>query len=128
MVMSYFQRTIPDWKIESFYTTGRQNKIDHFSVDGFSSDFNTVLEAMGCFYQFGPCQELRPSLTEEDIERCSRKRELDQLRLDYIQEKNFIVIEMWNVSAGDFTRQPLVLNYICERISLTDDHLEDTNS
>ena len=28
MVMSYFQRTRPDCKIESFYTTGRQKKID----------------------------------------------------------------------------------------------------
>ena len=35
MVMSYFQRTRPDCKIESFYTTGRQKKIDRFSVDGF---------------------------------------------------------------------------------------------
>ena len=35
MVMSYFQRTRPDSKNESFYTTGRQKKIDRFSVDGF---------------------------------------------------------------------------------------------
>ena len=54
MVMSYFQRTRPDCKIESFYTTGRQKKIDRFSVDGFGSHCNTVFEAMGCFYHFVP--------------------------------------------------------------------------
>ena len=95
MVMSYFQRTRPDCKIESFYTTGRQKKSDRFSVDGFCSHCNPVFEAMGCFYHFCPCQELRPSLTEEDVKRGSRRRELDELRRSYIQEKGFTVIEMW---------------------------------
>ena len=92
MVMSYFQRTRPDCKIKSFYTTGRQKKIDPFSVDGFFSHCNTVFEAMGCFYHFCPCQELRPSHTEEDVK---RRRKLDELRRSYIQEKGFTVIEMW---------------------------------
>ena len=93
--MSYFQRTRPDCKIESFYTTGRQKKIDRFSVDAFCSHCNTVFEAMGCFYHFCPCQELRPSLTEEDVKRGSRRRELDELRQSYIQENGFTVFEMW---------------------------------
>ena len=50
---------------------------------------------MGCFYHFCPCQELRPSLTEEDFQRGSKKRELDALRRHYIQEKGYKVIEMW---------------------------------
>ena len=41
MVMSYFQRTRPECKIESFFTTGRQKKIDRFSVDGFCSPCNS---------------------------------------------------------------------------------------
>ena len=98
MVMSYFQRTRPDCKIESFYTTGRQKKIDRFSVDGFCSHCNTVFEAMGCFYHFCPCQELRPSLTEEGVKRGSRRIELDELRRSYIQEKDFTVVEMWECS------------------------------
>ena len=53
-----------------------------------------LFEAMGFFYHFCPCQELRPSLTEEDIKRGSRKRELDELRQGCIQEKGFDVIEM----------------------------------
>ena len=34
MVLSYFQQSRPDCKIESNVTTGRQKKIDCFSVDG----------------------------------------------------------------------------------------------
>ena len=36
MVMSYFQRQRPDCKIESFFTTGTQKKIDCFKVDDFA--------------------------------------------------------------------------------------------
>ena len=46
------------------------------------------------FFHFFPCQELHPSLTEEDIKRGSRKRELDELRRGYLQEKGFTVVEM----------------------------------
>ena len=74
MAMSYFQRTRPDCKIVSFYTTDRQKKIDCFSVDGSCSHFNTVFEAISCFYHSCFCQELRLSLTEEGIKRGSRKR------------------------------------------------------
>ena len=94
MVMSCFRRRRPECEIESFFTTGRQKKIDCFSVVGFCSHRNTVFEAMGCFYHFCPCQELRPSLTEEDIQRASNKRELDALRRHY-KEKGLKVIEMW---------------------------------
>ena len=127
MVMSYFQGTRPDCKIERLYTTGRQKKIDRFSVDRFFSHCNTVFEAMGCFYHFCPCQELRPSLTEEDIKRGSR-RELDELRRGYIQEKSFTSFKCGNVCGGDFTRQPLRLNYLSEIIFLTDDHLQNNSS
>ena len=95
LVMSYFQQKRPDCKFGSFHTTYRQKKFDRFSVDGFCSHFNTVFEAMGCFYHFCPGLELRSSLTEEDIERGSEKRELDESRRGYMQENDFTVIEMW---------------------------------
>ena len=94
IVMSYFQRTRPDCRIENFYTKGRQKKIDRFSVDGFSSHCHTVYEAMGCFYPFCPCQELPPSVTGEDIKCGNTKRELDEFRQGYIQEKGFTIIEI----------------------------------
>ena len=57
---------------------------------------------MGCFYQYCPCQETRPSLTEEDIERGLKKREMDQMRKQYIKEKGYNVVELrkcewWNL-------------------------------
>ena len=95
MVMSYFQRQTSECKIESFYTTGTQKKIDCFKVDGFCAHCKTVFEATGCFYNYCPCQEARPSLTEEDIERGNRKREMDQMKKQYIKEKRYNVFEMW---------------------------------
>ena len=50
---------------------------------------------MGCFYHFCPCQELHRSLIEEDIQRGSRKRELDALTRHFIQEEGFKVFGMW---------------------------------
>ena len=95
MVMSYFQRQRPDCEIESFSTTGNQKKIGCFKVDGFFAHCNTVFEALGCFYHYCPCQEARPSLTEEDIERGNKIREMDQMRKQYIKEKGYNVDEMW---------------------------------
>ena len=33
------------------------------------------------------CQEARPSLTDQDIERGNKKREMDDMRREYIKEK-----------------------------------------
>ena len=98
------QRTRADCKIESFFTTGREKKIDCFSVDGFCCHSNIVFEAMGCFYHFCSYQELRPSLTEEDIERGSKKRALDTLRRHCLQEKGFKVIGILSAIGGDCTK------------------------
>ena len=73
MVMSFSQRQSLDCRIESFYTTGTQKKIDCFKVDGFCAHCNTVFEAMSCFYHYGSFQGTRLSLTEEYIERGTKK-------------------------------------------------------
>ena len=67
MVLSYFQQTRPECKIESNITTGRQKKSDCFSVDGICYHCNTVFEAMGCSFNYCACQEARPSLTDNEI-------------------------------------------------------------
>ena len=90
----------------SFFTTGRQKKIDCFSVDGFCFHCNTVFEAMGCFYHFCLCQELRPSFTEKEIQRGSKKRELDALRRHYIQEKTSRLLKCGSANGGDCTKHP----------------------
>ena len=96
MAMSYFQRQRPDSKIQSFYTTGTQKKIDCFKVGDFcGAHCNTVFEAMGGFYHYCLCPEARLSLTEEEIKRCNQKRGVDQMRKKYIKEKGYNVVEMW---------------------------------
>ena len=84
MVLSYFQQTRPDCKIESNVTPGRQKKIDCFSVDGICYHCNTVFEAMGCYHHYYPFQEVRPSVTDNEIMRGIKKREQDQMRKEYI--------------------------------------------
>ena len=93
-VMSYFQRQKLYCKIESFHTTGTQKKIDCFKEDGFCAHCNTVFEVMCCFYQYRPCQEARLPLTEEDVERSNKRREMDRMRKQYIKEKGINIVEM----------------------------------
>ena len=73
MVFSYFQRQRRDYKIESFYITGTQKKIDCFKVNGFCAHCTTVFDAMGCFYHYCACQRAQYSLIEEVIERGNKK-------------------------------------------------------
>ena len=95
MVLSFFQQGRPECKIESNVATGRQKKIDCFSVDGICYRCNTVFEAMGCYYHYCPCQEARPSLTGSDIERGVKKRQQGEMRRDYVQQKVYRIVEMW---------------------------------
>ena len=50
---------------------------------------------MGCYYHFCSSQEARPSLTDQDIKRGNKKREMDDMRREYIKEKGYKVEEMW---------------------------------
>ena len=54
-----------------------------------------MFEAIDCFHHFSSCQKVRPFLTEEDIPRGRKKRQLDALRRHNKQEKGFNVIEMY---------------------------------
>ena len=94
IVLSFFQQSRPDCKIESNVITGRQKKIDCFGVDGICYHCNTVFEA-GCYYHYCPCQEARPSLTDTDIEKGITKRQQNEMRRDYIQQKCYQIVEMW---------------------------------
>ena len=56
---------------------------------------NNVLDAMGCYFHYCPCQGARPTLTDIDIERGVKKRRQDEMRRDYIQQKDYQIDEMW---------------------------------
>ena len=83
IVLSYFQQTRPERRIETNVTTGRQKKIDCSSVDGFCNHCNAVFEAMGSYFHYCLCQEARPSLTDNEIMRGIKKREQEQMRKEY---------------------------------------------
>ena len=38
----------------------------------------TIFEALGCFYHFCECQKVQPSLSDEDIVKTQKKREMDE--------------------------------------------------
>ena len=57
-----------------------------------------------CFYHYCPCQETRPSLTEEDIERGNNRREMDQMRKQYAKEKGQNVVELWECEWWNLSR------------------------
>ena len=56
---------------------------------------------MACYFRFRPCQEARPSLTDDDIKRKTKKRAMDELRKDNIREKGYSKEEMWECSWWD---------------------------
>ena len=85
--MAFFQSSRPECKIEIFYTTGTQRKNNCFSVDGFCGHCNTVLGALGCFCLSCEYQEVQLGLTEEDILKGHRNRELDELRRCFLRGK-----------------------------------------
>ena len=93
--MSYFQSQRSECKIESYYTSGKQKKIDCFIVDGFCAHYNTVFEAMGCYFSFCPCQEAKATLSEGETHRCNRKRELDEMRRDHLKSGGYKIVEIW---------------------------------
>ena len=72
-----------------------EKKINCFSVDAIGYHFNIVFEAMWCFYHYCPCQKARPSQTDNCIERGKNKRQQDEMRTDYIQQKGYQIVEMW---------------------------------
>ena len=83
---------------------------------------------MGCFYQFLPCQELHPSLTEDNIQRGSKKRELDALRRHNLyKRKASRLLKSGSANGRDCTKQLMLLNNISENTFLTGVHLQLSN-
>ena len=54
MVMSYLQSQRAECTIESYYTTGKQKKIDCFSVDGFLCSLLHSIRSHGLLFPFLP--------------------------------------------------------------------------
>ena len=104
IVPSYFQQSQPDCKIGSNVTTGRQKKVDCFSVGGLYYHCNTLYEAMDCYFHYCPCQEVSPSFTYNEVMKGIEKKEQDQMRKEYIQQKRYKIIEMWECNWWELYR------------------------
>ena len=50
---------------------------------------------MGCNYHKHPCPEARLFLSYADIEKAVKKREEDDIPRNYIRQKGYQVVEMW---------------------------------
>ena len=50
---------------------------------------------MDCYYNYCPRQEAYFSLTDADIERGMKKWQQDEMRREYIQQKGYQIVEMW---------------------------------
>ena len=50
---------------------------------------------MGCFCHYRPCEEALAALTEEDVQCGTKKKEMDEKWRQYIEEKCYTFVEMW---------------------------------
>ena len=76
---------------------------------------------MGCYFNFCPCQEARPILTDDDINRGTKKREMDGLRKDYIREKGYFKEEMWDCSWWEKIRNETMFGSVQCDLSVPDE-------
>ena len=104
MVLSYFQQTRPECRIESNVTTSRQKKIDWFSVDGICNHCHTVFEAMGCYFHYCPCQEARPSMNDNEILRGIKKREKTECAKNISNRKDTKILKCGSAIGGNYTK------------------------
>ena len=87
---------------------------------------------MGCYFHYCPCREARPSLTDNEIMRGIKNREQDQMRKEYVPQKGYKIIEMWECNWWELYRtdstlknhlrtnfpyqRPLAKNGSCKRL------------
>ena len=117
MFLSYFQQSRPDSKIESNVTTGRQNKIQCFSVDRNWHDCNTVFEAVGCYYHYCPCQEACPSLTDIEIMRRIKRENRSKCAKNISNRKDPKSLKCGSAIVGNSTELMQQSKVIFEQIS-----------
>ena len=115
-----FKQTHPECQIESKVTSGRQKKIDGFSVDGICYHCNTVFETMGCYFHYCPCQEARPSLTDGEIMR-GKKGNKTKCAKNISNRKDTKLKKCESASGGNYTELMQQYKIIFEQISPIND-------
>ena len=77
--MSYYQETRTECRIESFHTSGNK-KNWLFQCRWILWSLQNCVWSNGMLLPFCLCQDTRPSISEKDIERGKKMREIDDLR------------------------------------------------
>jgi very-short-patch-repair endonuclease len=90
-VMAYHQHQRPNCKIVSTTTTGNQERIGPYLVDGLCNHCNTVFEANGCWFHCHDCREYEGDL----VEKAEKKRKSDRERREYLEAKGYQVVVTW---------------------------------
>ena len=83
---------------------------------------------MGCYFHFCACQEARASMSEEETQKGLKKREYDELRRDYLRNKGYKVVEIWECNwwetvKGDESVKIQVRNNFPFKLPLTQESL-----
>ena len=69
MVAYCLQSQRPEWAIEIYYTTGTQNKIDCFNVEGYCADCNKFFELMDFYSPICSWQEDIAGMPQKETQR-----------------------------------------------------------
>ena len=85
-VISNFQASRHEFKIESYYTIGKQKKLTISVLMVIATIVRLILKRWVVF--FGPCQGARPSLTDDEFKRGAKKKEKDELQKITSEKKN----------------------------------------
>ena len=127
MVMSYFQRTRPDCKMRASTLQADRRKLIASVLMGFVLIAKLCLKQWVAFTTFVPVKSCAHLSLKKMSNVAVEEKSMNWDEAIY-RRKFSLSMKCGNASGGDFTRQPLILNYISGRISLTDDHLQNNNS
>ena len=76
---------------------------------------------MRCYYNFCSCQESHPSLADRDIDRGNKKREMDDMRGEYMKEKRYKLEEKWECEWCESSKPMTRSKFLSEPFFLTED-------
>ena len=107
-------------------STRQVHKESAYRVDEFCGHCNAVFEGMGYYYHSRTCHEARSAVTEEKIQPGFGKKEPDELRKQYIQEKVVTSMRCTKVTRGKRKTQKKLLKSTCANLFLSK-RLSDKN-
>ena len=76
---------------------------------------------MVCYYHFCPCQETHSSLSDEDIKKVNKRREMDDLRRKFIREKDKQLKKSGKLSGGKTSKRTKQLKFKSDPLLPTKD-------